>query len=217
MTDNEEIQIDEEHDTFTYQGEEFPLEIMKAYDELHRLELTIDQKQTEHLLAQKQATLNVLQLLKVFANQGHSGFSAPYILDLFRDCALFRPLTPLTGEDDEWVAIDEDDNPDHPEENIRDYGVFRKNHDNKTAYYIDGIYFKEPGGGYFSCKESAIPVTFPCNAKDLKPRYFALDHNIEFDENSPYSIKNQIKNGTYTEEGTVERPVLIPVDIVKED
>ena len=44
MTDNEEIQIDEEHDTFTYQGEEFPLEIMKAYDELHRLELTIDQK-----------------------------------------------------------------------------------------------------------------------------------------------------------------------------
>ena len=199
-------EIIKEDDVFIYKGETFPLECLKAYKELRRLEETIDPKEAEALLYQQKATLNVLQLLKVFANQGHSGFTAPLILELFENCVCFRPLTPLTGEEDEWVPIDEG-NPDETEENIRAHGIFRKHHDNATAYYTEGIYFKEPGGTYFSCRESKVPVTFPCNTKELKPKYYALHHKIAIDENSPYSITNQIKNGTYTEEGTAEQSV----------
>ena len=44
---------------------------------------------------------NVLELLEVFGNQGHSGSSAPYVLGLFQRLADFKPLGQLTGEDDE--------------------------------------------------------------------------------------------------------------------
>ena len=45
------------------------------------------------------AKANVLELLEVFSNQGHSGRSAPYVL---ADC---KPLGQLTGEDSEWVEV----------------------------------------------------------------------------------------------------------------
>ena len=35
---------------------------------------------------------NVLELLKVFEKQGHSGSSAPYVLGLFRQLASHKPL-----------------------------------------------------------------------------------------------------------------------------
>lgn len=45
---------------------------------------------------------NVLDLIKVFSEQGHSGTTAPYTIDMFRKLAMFEPLVPLTGEDWEW-------------------------------------------------------------------------------------------------------------------
>ena len=48
---------------------------------------------------------NVLELLEVFARQGHSGFSAPYAIETFRKLALHEPLVPLSGADDEWNEV----------------------------------------------------------------------------------------------------------------
>jgi len=42
---------------------------------------------------------NVLELLEVFGEQGHSGFSAPICISMFRQLAMFEPLGPLTGAD----------------------------------------------------------------------------------------------------------------------
>ena len=52
---------------------------------------------------------NVLELLEVFSKQGHSGSSAPFAVGYFEKLALFKPLGPLTGEDDEWTKLDYDD------------------------------------------------------------------------------------------------------------
>ena len=49
---------------------------------------------------------NVMELLKVLETQGHSGMSLPYVLGVFNKLAKQKPLSPLTGEDDEWMEID---------------------------------------------------------------------------------------------------------------
>ena len=45
---------------------------------------------------------NIRELLAVLSKQGHSGSSAPYVLDLFNHLARFEIITPLTGKDEEW-------------------------------------------------------------------------------------------------------------------
>lgn len=45
----------------------------------------------------------VLELVKAFAKQGHSGFSANWTLDIFDKVARFKPLTPIGKSKDEWL------------------------------------------------------------------------------------------------------------------
>ena len=45
---------------------------------------------------------HVLKMLEVFSDEGHSGTSAPYAINLFKQLAMFEPVVPLTGEDWEW-------------------------------------------------------------------------------------------------------------------
>ena len=40
---------------------------------------------------------HVMKLLEVFADEGHSGSSAPYAINLFKQLASFEPVAPLTG------------------------------------------------------------------------------------------------------------------------
>jgi len=47
----------------------------------------------------------VLELVKVFAKQGHSGFSAQTVLQLFNEVASFKNLTPIGKSDDEWMDV----------------------------------------------------------------------------------------------------------------
>lgn len=98
---------------------------------------------------------SVLELLEVFSNQGHSGFSAPWCLSLFNRIAHWKPLSPLTGEDDEWNEI----SPGRYQ-NKRYSSVF-KDEDGK-AYDIDGKIFSDDGGEtWFSNKNSRVFIEFP--------------------------------------------------------
>lgn len=49
----------------------------------------------------------VLKLVKVFAEEGHSGMSADITLSVFDRVARFKPLTPITSNPDEWMDIAE--------------------------------------------------------------------------------------------------------------
>ncbi len=49
----------------------------------------------------------VVELMEVFAGQGHSGFSAMMTLDLFNRLGQYQTLTPITSEASEWNDVSE--------------------------------------------------------------------------------------------------------------
>lgn len=105
----------------------------------------------------------VLQMVELFSTFGHSGASAPMAINLISTLLKFEPITPLTGEDDEWndvsefyKSIDEDSsngvvksNTDSSKcvkyQNKRDSRVFKNADgsctqiDGKIFIYSDGI------------------------------------------------------------------------------
>lgn len=51
--------------------------------------------------------LAVMELIRVFAKQGHSGFSAYKTLQIFQVVAKQKNLMPVGITEDEWMKIDE--------------------------------------------------------------------------------------------------------------
>lgn len=102
---------------------------------------------------EKMVVENVLELLEVFANQGHSGSSAPMIVSLFKKLALYEPLAPLSGKPEEWIEVS-----DGLWQNVRCSHVFK---DATGAWDIDGIIFEDENGMRYTNRDSRVPVTFP--------------------------------------------------------
>lgn len=100
------------------------------------------------------ATKAILDLIELFASQNHSGFTANYVANMFHRLALFKPVSPLTGEDDEW-----DDLGDGILQNKRFSAVFK--HKGGTAYNIEGKVFTDDGEVWYTNRDSRVDVTFP--------------------------------------------------------
>lgn len=109
--------------------------------------------------------LCLMELLEVFSKQEHSGASAGYLISLLQDLMRFEPLSPLTGEDDEWVDVAEQ-NGEPLWQNNRCSGVFKQG--NGTAYYINGKVFIEPDGCSYTNRDSFVDVTFPYTPETVK-------------------------------------------------
>lgn len=95
----------------------------------------------------------VLDIVKKFAEQGHSGFSASYAVSVLSKLLAYEPLSPLTGKDDEWVEVSEG-----MWQNKRCSHVFK---DKTHAYDIEGKIFRDPDGSTWVNGESHVTVTFP--------------------------------------------------------
>ena len=115
-----------------------------------------------------------LELLKVFAEQGHSGMSAPYAVALFEKLAMWKPIAPLTGEDDEWNEVD-----GGTRQNKRNSAVFKG--EDGQAYWSGGRVFWEwythpeiddgkPYKSHYTSRGSRVNITFPWTQPD-KPEY----------------------------------------------
>ena len=89
----------------------------------------------------------VMKLIKCFDDQGHSGASAGVVLHVFERLVHFKPLTPLTGEDDEWA-----DRGNGQYQNKRCSSVFKSDKDG--AYQLDK-----------SKKDGKTPIKFPFSPK----------------------------------------------------
>ena len=100
----------------------------------------------------------VLELVEVFAKQGHSGMSAGYVRSLFNKVANYEPLTPLTGEDDEWTDVSEYGG-GVQFQNKRCSNVFKGA--DGVAYDVNGIVFEDKDGCTFTSGDSRVNVTFP--------------------------------------------------------
>lgn len=104
---------------------------------------------------------SVLELIRVFSEQGHSGSSAPYCIGYFSKLAAFEPLVPLTGEDSEWNDVG-----GGTFQNNRCSHVFKesKRFDGQP-YDINGKVFREPDGCCYTSKDSAVQISFPYTPK----------------------------------------------------
>lgn len=104
---------------------------------------------------------HVLTLLRVFSDEGHSGSTAPYTVNMFKKLAMFEPLVPLTGEDWEWTEVGAG-----VFQNKRCSRVFKQaDRFNGQAYDLDGRVFREPNGSCYTSRDSLVPVTFPYTPK----------------------------------------------------
>ena len=143
-----------------------------AKDELNRIGMTEDSSDEMNVMMRK----HILHMMNEFAEEGHSGFSASYAISILTKLMDFKPLSPLTGEDDEWGDVREyGESPSW--QNKRRSSVF-KNADG-TCYDIDGKVFWEwykdeegdkPYKSYYTNRDSRVPVTFPYIVPD-KPIY----------------------------------------------
>lgn len=120
---------------------------------------------------------NVNKLLEEFYSQGHTNISSDYCIEYFTKLAKFKPLSPLTGEDDEWEKIDSNHScPEVYYQNKRCSHVFKR--EDGLAYDIDAYmfwYWSErqleedeegypgiiPYKAYFSGKYAVKVIEFP--------------------------------------------------------
>ena len=107
-----------------------------AEDELNRIGMTEDSPDEMNRMMRK----HVLHMMQEFASEGHSGFSASYAISILTKLMDFKPLSPLTGEDDEWVNVREYGSEPHYQ-NIRKSSVFKDA--DGSCYDIDGKVFWE--------------------------------------------------------------------------
>ena len=100
---------------------------------------------------------NIREMLKAFGDAGHSGSSASYAISIFEKAARFGILSPLTGEDNEWIEVGED-----TYQNKRCFHVFKEHGE---AYDSEGIIFRDSNGSCYTNIESRVPITFPHTPK----------------------------------------------------
>lgn len=101
---------------------------------------------------------NILDIVELFANQHHSGMTAEYVINILIRLLKQSFITPLTGEDDEWVEVMEG-----MYQNKRESTIFKDKdvYDGKP-YYIEGKVFSDDGGKtWFTNGNSNVLVDFP--------------------------------------------------------
>ena len=153
-----------------------------AKSELDRLIVGCEEKEgKDGLTMQNLITKDILDIIKIFCSQGHSGTSASYLIGKVTRLMDWKPITPLTGDDDEWGQVQSWDKGDNSQQNIRCSAVFRRNFDNSTAYYLYGRVYSDNGGHTWftgnhkdGVVKSSIPVTFPFYVPD-KSEYIYLN------------------------------------------
>ena len=142
-------------------------------------------KDEDSKIMQKMMNNDVLELLKVFSEQGHSDFSASIATRLFYKLANYKLVTEVEDNPDDW----------------NEYGqhkyissIFKRK--DGTCYYMYGRLFAEPNSdNFFYNKASNVDVTFPIKPFDLESRYIRLHYIVE---DKP--IKEQLRDGDYDEE-----------------
>lgn len=106
---------------------------------------------------QERMNAHILKMVQLFSEEGHSGFSASYAIGILTKLLSFEPLTPLTGEDSEWMEVGT-----NMWQNIRCGHVFK---DDQGARDAEGKIFEDETGMRFTSKDSAVAVEFPYSPK----------------------------------------------------
>jgi len=161
-----------------------------AREELERLENQCDTP--EGLEIQKLVTKQVLELIEVFANQGHSGFSADYVAGLFDQLVHWRPLTPLTGDDDEWNDVSRYHTEGRPiYQNKRCSRVFKEA--DGRVYDVEYWYMKSPDGSTYTNMHCFQDIVFPYMPQKPKLLEIIDPDDVESNEKKIQTLKKREK------------------------
>ena len=134
----------------------------------------------------KMAKDAILQLIETFAKQGHSGFSANYVANMFHKLVKYETLSPLKGNDDEWGNVS-DMSGDRKTlfQNNRDGRVF-KNDDG--AFFTEAIIWTESGESSYTNKDSNRYIkSFPFTPKTF---YVEVDKDKNIIDTVEYNKAN---------------------------
>jgi hypothetical protein len=133
----------------------------------------------------------LIALVSCFADQGHSGGSAPFgvaeIVSTIERLLSFQPLSPLLGTDEEWVDVSDYGFHSPLFQNCRHTSVFRGS--NGSACYLDAIlWFGVDTGSTFTGNvegiSSSLEISFP-----FTPKTFSVDvSRLNSGEDAEYSI-----------------------------
>jgi hypothetical protein len=156
----------------------------------------------------------ILALCETFGDSGQSGGSAPFVVSALtktiNNLLSYKPLNPITGNNEEWNDISGHNNEEPLFQNKRCSALF-KNNNNDKSYYQNAIVWKGEsdydtftGGVYIDDKEwkfihSKQYVKFP-----FTPKTFYIDvirvpieEKEAVDKNISY-IKDEFDNCYYT-------------------
>lgn len=121
-------------------------------NELDLLQKKADEEGGSEL--QKMINSQIMEVIEIFSKQGHSETTADYAIQMIERLLRYKPIMPLTGDDDEWGTSA------NIEQNRRCFSVFRK--PDGTAWDIDGIIVSDNGGiTWFQSGRFRKQVTFP--------------------------------------------------------
>lgn len=125
---------------------------------------------------------NILDIIEIFAEQGHSGFTAGYVLGMLERLLRWKPIKPLTGEEDEW---NEPNKLGRHRQNKRCGSVFLD--ENGIATDLDEFMVSDNGGiTWFSTnKFERTPITFPYTPP-VHPRKIYIEYTDE--ENNKFDV-----------------------------
>lgn len=129
----------------------------------------------EALNMQKVINNDILDIIKLFSGQGHSGFSAQYSLNILKRLMDYKPLSPITDSADEWTELNYDS--DLAYQCKRCPSLF-KDSDNRV-YNTEGRLFSDDSGHtWYNCKDSRIYVELPYTVPTT-PEYVIIDNKLE--------------------------------------
>jgi len=122
---------------------------------------------------QEMACNNILELLQIFSNQGHSGFSANYVLNYFDKLVKWNIISPVKKEEDfDWEKVN-----DNTYQSKVISSVF-KDEENGKPYYLEGIVWVDEDSSFTGNVENIsssqfiklpfYPKTFYIKVKDNK-------------------------------------------------
>lgn len=139
---------------------------------------------------------DVLELIKVFSEQGHSGMSAYPAINLFTKLAKYECLSPITGSDAEFKNVSEifSDDTNTTYQNIRCGKIFKKG---DIYTYLDGVVFRDinnednlfTGSGVEGLSSEQIIKSFPFEPKTFFVNVYK-DYTGESDDEYEWRLCN---------------------------
>lgn len=99
----------------------------------------------------------IMEIVEKFSDQRHTEMSAMYSLGMINRLLRFKPITSLTGEDSEWMLVEDQEG---LLQNKRCFSVFKEA--DGDCFDTDAVIFSKDGGlSWFHPQGLNMPIEFP--------------------------------------------------------